>query len=115
MTSQIIALVIFVVMFIVITTGKVQRYIPALIGGVLTILVVFILVERNMTAVTNTLNFSQIVQGNFWIPGHELLESKGVNWQTIFFIAGMMVMVEGLGDVGPDCIHASIRFPFHVY
>jgi Na+/H+ antiporter NhaD/arsenite permease-like protein len=100
MTSQIIALVIFVVMFIVITTGKVQRYIPALIGGVLTILVVFILVERNMTAVTNTLNFSQIVQGNFWIPGHELLESKGVNWQTIFFIAGMMVMVEGLGDVG---------------
>jgi len=100
MISQIIALVIFVVMFIVITTGKVQRYIPALIGGVLTILVVFILIERDMTAVTNTLNFSQILQSKFWVPGHEPLESKGVNWQTIFFIAGMMVMVEGLGDVG---------------
>jgi len=100
MLSQIIALVIFVAMFIVITTGKVQRYIPALIGGVLTILVVFLLIERDITAVTNTLNLHQITLVKFWLPGHEPLESKGVNWQTIFFIAGMMVMVEGLGDVG---------------
>ncbi len=100
MLSQIIALAIFIIMFIAITTGKVQRYIPALIGGALTILIVFLLIEQNPTAVTNTLNLGQIAQVKFWLPGHEALESRGVNWQTIFFIAGMMVMVEGLGEVG---------------
>jgi Na+/H+ antiporter NhaD/arsenite permease-like protein len=100
MLSQIFALAIFIIMFIVITTGKVARYIPALIGGALTILVVFLLIERNPESVINVLNLGQIVQGNFWLPGHERIVSQGINWQTIFFIAGMMVMVEGLGDVG---------------
>lgn len=98
--SQIIAIVIFIIMFIVITTGKVARYIPALIGGALTILVVFLFIEKNPESVTNVLNLGQIGQGIFWVPGHEHLISKGINWQTIFFIAGMMVMVEGLGEVG---------------
>ena len=98
--SQIVALAIFVVMFIVITTGKVKRYIPALIGGALTILIVFLLIERNVDSVTNVLNLGQMFEGKFWLPGHEHLESQGINWQTIIFIAGMMVMVEGLGDVG---------------
>jgi Na+/H+ antiporter NhaD/arsenite permease-like protein len=98
--SQIAALAIFILMFIVITTGKVARYIPALIGGALTILVVFLLIERNPESVNNVLNLGQIVQGKFWVPGHERIVSQGINWQTIFFIAGMMVMVEGLGDVG---------------
>jgi Na+/H+ antiporter NhaD/arsenite permease-like protein len=87
-------------MFIVITTGKVARYIPALIGGVLTILVVLLLIEQNPESVTNVLNLGQIGQRIFWIPGHEHVISRGINWQTIFFIAGMMAMVEGLGDVG---------------
>jgi len=100
MLGQIVALAIFVVMFIVITTGKVKRYIPALIGGALTILIVFLLIERNTDSVINVLNLGQIFEGKFWLPGHEHLESQGINWQTIIFIAGMMVMVEGLGDVG---------------
>jgi Na+/H+ antiporter NhaD/arsenite permease-like protein len=36
----------------------------------------------------------------FWYPGHEPLQSHGVNWQTIIFIAGMMVMIEGLTAAG---------------
>src|SRR3989304_1437571 len=98
--SQIVAIIIFMLMFIVITTGKVPRYIPALIGGVLTILVVLLFIEKNPGSVTSVLNLGQIGQGIFWVPGHEHLISRGINWQTIFFIAGMMVMVEGLGEVG---------------
>jgi Na+/H+ antiporter NhaD/arsenite permease-like protein len=98
--SQIAALAIFLIMFIVITTGKVPRYIPALIGGALTILIVFLLILREPHAVVTVLNFGQIGTASFWYPGHTAEVSRGVNWQTIIFIGGMMVMVEGLGEVG---------------
>ncbi|HEX9897551.1 MAG TPA: ArsB/NhaD family transporter [Dehalococcoidales bacterium] len=98
--SQIAALAIFIIMFIVITTGKVPRYIPALIGGALTVIIVFLLILKEPQAVVSVLNFGQIGQLNFWIPGHEAEVSHGVNWQTIIFIGGMMIMVEGLGEVG---------------
>jgi Na+/H+ antiporter NhaD/arsenite permease-like protein len=98
--SQIAALAIFIIMFIVITTGKIPRYIPALIGGALTILIVFLLILKEPHSVISVLNFSQIGQQNFWYPGHEAEVSHGVNWQTIIFIGGMMIMVEGLGEVG---------------
>ncbi len=98
--SQIAALAIFIIMFIVITTGKVPRYIPALIGGALTILIVFLLILKEPQAIVSVLNFGQIGQLNFWYPGHEAEVSHGVNWQTIIFIGGMMIMVEGLGEVG---------------
>lgn len=100
MLSQIFALAIFVLMFIAITTGKVPRYIPALIGGALTIVIVFLIIEKSPGAVINVFNTGQIIQAKFWVPGHRQLESHGINWQTIIFIAGMMTMVEGLGDVG---------------
>jgi len=61
---------------------------------------VFLLIERNPHAVVSVLNFGQIGQIKFWLPGHEQLESQGVNWQTIIFIAGMMVMVEGMAEAG---------------
>jgi len=98
--SQIAALAIFIIMFIVITTGKVPRYIPALIGGALTILIVFLLVLKEPDAVISVLNFGQIGTKGFWYPGHSAEVSHGVNWQTIIFIGGMMIMVEGLGEVG---------------
>jgi Na+/H+ antiporter NhaD/arsenite permease-like protein len=98
--SQVSAVFIFMAMFIVIILNKFPRYIPALVGGGLTIVVVFLLVMRSPSAVSGVLNVGQIVRPEFWVPGHEPLESHGVNWQTIIFIFGMMVMVEGLGQVG---------------
>jgi Na+/H+ antiporter NhaD/arsenite permease-like protein len=87
-------------MFGVIMWGKVHRYIPALIGAGLVIVVVFLIILRDTSLVVNTFNFGQLIQSNFWYPGHHPIESKGVNWQTIIFIAGMMLMVEGLAKVG---------------
>jgi Na+/H+ antiporter NhaD/arsenite permease-like protein len=98
--SQILATVIFIIMFAAIIYGKVHRYIPALIGAALTIGIVFLLVMRSPESVVSVLNLGQLGHLNFWVPGHEHVESYGVNWQTIIFIGGMMVMVEGLGEVG---------------
>jgi len=98
--AQILAIVIFLVMFGVITWGKVHRYIPALIGAALTIVVVFLIVLREPHLVANVLNIGQLGKAEFWLPGHVAVESRGVNWQTIIFIAGMMIMVEGMAEAG---------------
>jgi Na+/H+ antiporter NhaD/arsenite permease-like protein len=98
--SQVFAVLIFFSMFIIIVVNKVPRYVPALAGGALTIVVVFLLIMRSPAAVLDVLNVRQIVKPEFWVPGRHALESSGVNWQTIIFIAGMMVLVEGLGRVG---------------
>jgi Na+/H+ antiporter NhaD/arsenite permease-like protein len=98
--SQIAALAIFVLMFIAIVIGKVHRVIPALIGAALTIVVVFLLIMRSPEAISSVLNLGQIGQLSFWIPGEQHIESHGVNWQTIIFIGGMMVMVESMAEAG---------------
>jgi Na+/H+ antiporter NhaD/arsenite permease-like protein len=86
--DQIVASVIFLAVFTAIITVKVHRMIPALI------------VLQSSEAVFNVLNLGQLVQYKFWVPGHQTVESHGINWQTIIFIGGMMVMVEGMGRVG---------------
>lgn len=98
--SQILAILVFTVMFIAIVIGKVHRYIPALIGAALTIVVILLITLKSTEAVLNVLNLEQLFQFRFWIPGQEHIESHGINWQTIIFIGGMMTMVEGLGEVG---------------
>lgn len=98
--AQTLAIVIFVGMLVNVIIGKVHRYIPALIGAALTIVVVFFIVLRDPSLALNVLNLGHFAQFNFWVPGQEQIESHGVNWQTIIFIAGMMTMVEGLGAVG---------------
>ena len=98
--AQVLAVVIFVVMFIAIISDKWHRYIPALVGAGLVLIVVFLIILQSPESITNILNLGQIGQGQFWVPGEQHVESQGVNWQTIIFIGGMMVMVEGLGEVG---------------
>ena len=98
--SQILAIAIFTIMFIAIIIGKVHRFIPALIGAAVTIVVVFLVVMMSPEAVLSVLNLEQLGQFKFWVPGQEPIESHGINWQTIIFIGGMMTMVEGMGEVG---------------
>jgi Na+/H+ antiporter NhaD/arsenite permease-like protein len=108
--SQILAISIFLLMFIVIIMGKIHRFIPALIGAALVIIVVFLIVLREPDLVVRVLNYEQLAQLKFWLPGHAPLESRGVNWQTIIFIAGMMVMVESMAEAGFFnwlCLHVA--------
>jgi len=85
---QILAIVIFVAMFIIIIIGKVHRFIPALIGAALVFIIVFFGILHRPVAAWDVLNLEQLGQLKFWIPGHESIESHGVNWQTIIFIGG---------------------------
>ncbi len=69
--------------------------------GILTLLLVFGLGMHSMDAVMKTLNVKSIISMDFWIVQHAAEESTGgINWATIIFIAGMMIMVEGMARVG---------------
>ncbi len=98
--SQILAIAIFAIMFAAIVSGKIHRYIPAIIGAALVVIVVFLGIMKSPEAVFSVLNLEQLGHFSFWIPGQEHIESRGVNWQTIVFIGGMMTMVEGMAESG---------------
>ncbi len=98
--SQILAIIIFGLMFAAIIWDKYPRHYPALIGAALMIGLVFLAVMQSPTELWKVLNLDHLVSGTFWYPGHTAEESFGINWQTIIFIGGMMVMVAGMERVG---------------
>lgn len=101
MISQIVAAVIFVAMFILIVIDKIERHYVTLGCGVLTLGLVFGLCMHSGEAVIQTLNFGSIITPDFWYhTGNSAESAPGINWETIIFIAGMMVMVEGMARVG---------------
>ena len=101
MTAQVVSVVIFVLMFALIVTDKIERHIVTLVCGLATLILVFGVRMHSMTAVSETLNVGSIFTRDFWyVTGTATESSKGINWATIIFIAGMMVMVEGMARVG---------------
>lgn len=99
--AQILAVLIFVAMFVLIVIDKIERHIVTLACGALTLVLVFGVAMKNMDAVINTLNVKGIFTTEFWYAAGESGEStSGINWATIIFIAGMMVMVEGMAKAG---------------
>ncbi len=101
MQAEILAVLIFVAMFILIITEKIERHYVTLGAGLLTLVLVFGVGMQSMEAVKETLNIHSIFTPDFWYQAGEASESSsGINWATIIFIAGMMVMVEGMARVG---------------
>ena len=100
MIAQIAAVSIFLVMFLLIISEKIPRHIVTLVSGLLTLVVVFGLCMKSMPAVIEALNFHSIVNPTFWYHTGESTSSAGINWETIVFICGMMIMVEGMADSG---------------
>lgn len=100
MVAQILAVVIFAVMFALIVWDKIERHIVTLGCGLLTLALVFGLAMRDGGAVWETLNIGSIFTPGFWYSAGEAESSAGINWSTILFIAGMMVMVEGMARAG---------------
>lgn len=97
--AQIFAVVIFVGMFILIVLDKIERHLVTLGSGILTLIVVFGICMRSGGAVMDTLAVKGFLTKDFWYQVTES-ESKGINWATILFIAGMMIMVEGMAKAG---------------
>lgn len=98
--AQILAVLIFVAMFVLIVMDKIERQIVTLACGVLTLILVFGVGMHSMDAILETLNVRSIFTPGFWYAVGSEESSSGINWATIIFIAGMMVMVEGMAKAG---------------
>ncbi|MGN0368036.1 MAG: SLC13 family permease [Wujia sp.] len=96
--AQILAVSIFAVMFVLVVLDKIEKHYVTLSCGVLTLVGVFGIAMHNMQAIWDTLNFKSIATVGFWIGEAE--ESSGIDWATIIFLGGMMIMVEGMAKAG---------------
>lgn len=101
MLAQILAIIIFIIMFALIISDKFERHIITLVCGLATIVLVFGLSMHSMNAFLETLNLRHIFSIGFWYEAGTVTESSsGINWATILFLAGMMIMVEGMARAG---------------
>lgn len=96
--AKVCAILIFLIMFGAIITEVFERHITTLVSGLATMVVVFGICMHSLDAIIRTLNVKTLFTLGFWYGGGE--ESFGINWATIIFIAGMTVMVEGMGHSG---------------
>lgn len=98
---QLLAIIIFLVMFVLIITEIWERHVVTLASGLLTLALVLGFGMHSVTAIIETLNVHSIFSLEFWYHVGEATESScGINWETIIFIMGMMIMVEGMAHVG---------------
>lgn len=101
LVAQVSAVVIFIAMFVMIVMDKVERQYITLGCGLVTMIGVFGITLRSLDAILETLNIRSIFTVGFWYEADSASESSsGINWATIIFIAGMMVMVEGMAKAG---------------
>ena len=109
MAAQILATIIFLIMFGFIITEKAPRHLVTLVCAAATLLLVFGVCMRSVSA----LNLECFFHGSFWYSA-EASESGGINWETIVFLAGMMIMVEGMADSGFfQCLCITIAKAVH--
>lgn len=96
-----VAAFIFLLMFVLIILDRVPHHYVTLCCAAATLVLVFAICMQSLDAITETINLQSIFTPSFWIAsGSEAEESVGINWSTIIFIAGMMVMVEGMAANG---------------
>ena len=101
MIAQVLAVCIFIAMFVLIVMDKIERQYITLGCGALTLIGVFGICMRNINAIWEIINLKSIFTVDFWYQASEVSESGiGINWATIIFIACMMIMVEGMARVG---------------
>lgn len=101
MIAQVLAVCIFIAMFVLIVMDKIERQYITLGCGALTLIGVFGICMRNVNAIWEIINLKSIFTVDFWYQASEASEPGiGINWATIIFIACMMIMVEGMARVG---------------
>ncbi len=101
MIAQLSVIVIFLVMFTFMVTEHFEKHHITLVCGVATLAITFGIIMQDGDAIIHILNLRSIFTLHFWYTAGEVSSSSaGINWETIIFLAGMMVMVEGMARVG---------------
>ncbi|MGM9565047.1 SLC13 family permease [Evtepia sp.] len=101
MLSQILSISIALVMFILVLWGKYPRHLVTLSAGGLMIVLVFLLSMGSPAAVWEALSVNSFLKFEFWFSHIGITEfNTGINWSTILFLSGMMIMVEEMSDAG---------------
>ncbi|MEE1114656.1 MAG: SLC13 family permease [Eubacterium sp.] len=96
--AAVTAVIIFVAMFILVILEVVPKEYITLGSGALMLALVFGLILRDGSAILDILNFRSLGIPGFWIG--EAPDAVGIDWATIIFLLGMMIMVEGLTKAG---------------
>ena len=101
MLAEILAIVIFVAMFALIVWDKFPKHRVTLGCAALTGIFVFGIGMHDKQAFINTLAVKGIFKSSFWYAaGTHAEQTSGINWATIIFLWGMMIMVEGMAEAG---------------
>ncbi len=96
--ALVVSVFIFIVMFLLVVSEKIEKQYVTLACGALMLIVVFGIIMRDINAIVDVLNFKSLFQGRFWIGVAP--DSNGIDWATLFFLGGMMIMVEGMSEAG---------------
>lgn len=98
MFRQILALAIFFLMFVHMVWGKYPRHLVTLSASGLMLL---LLLMVSPAAVLEALSLDSFVTTQFWFAHGGVTElNTGINWSTILFLGGMMVLVEEMSEAG---------------
>lgn len=103
MIAPIAASIIFLIMFVLIITDKIERHFVTLGAGILTFVVVFGIIMQEPLQMWKTFNLESLAHLGFWWADPNAAHEGGhggIDWATIIFIAGMMIMVEGMAKSG---------------
>lgn len=101
MLAEIFAVLIFVTMFGFIVWDRFPKHYVTLGCGALTSIFVFGIGMHSVKAFVDTIAVGGIFKKDFWYAAGEASEqTSGVNWATIIFLWGMMIMVEGMAEAG---------------
>lgn len=99
--EQVLAVIIFIIMFGIIISEKIERHWVSLGSGLIMLILVFGICMRSPGAIWDIVNLKEFATTAFWYAKAEGGEAgAGINWATISFIFGMMIMVEGMGKAG---------------
>ena len=98
--SQILAVAIALFMFVHIIWGKYSRAVVALSSGG-AMLVVLLFLGDSFPAVWEALSVESFVHFHFWFSHLGITEfNTGINWSTILFLLGMMILAEEMSEAG---------------
>ena len=98
--AQVTAIGIFILMFVGILSERFERHQVSLFCGAAMLIIVCGMMMKDYKGLWDIMGFDEFINPNFWYQRKALEQEAGINWATIVFISGMMIMVEAMARAG---------------